>query len=236
MADNRAWTVLPHGELEALEPNLWRVEGRLARAPMKRVMTVARLASGALVVYSPIALGEPAMAQLDALGDVAFIVTPNGWHRIDTPAYAKRYPRARVLAPAGARKRVCEVATVAGGLDALPADPSVRLVPVAGTREAEAMLIATSGDRTSIAVSDTIFNMPHRRGVGGFVLRHITQSSGGPRVSRLARNFIIKDKPQFAAQLELLATPQLARVIVAHHQVIADDPAAVLRRIAAAMV
>jgi hypothetical protein len=87
----------------------------------------------------------------------------------------------------------------------------------------------------SLVFADAVFNMPHLPGFHGFVLRHITGSSGGPRVSRVARLLLIKDKAAFAAHLERLATPDLQRVIVAHHQTISDDPAATVRRIAASV-
>jgi len=94
--------VVPHQPIEPLESNLWRVSGKLpGKLPLQRVMTIARLASGRLVVHSPIALDAAAMATLDGLGDVAFIVVPNAYHRLDASSYAVRYPTARVLAPLG---------------------------------------------------------------------------------------------------------------------------------------
>ncbi len=230
----RPWTVQKHGEIEQLEPNLWRVEGVVPGVPMKRVMTIAALANGGLVIHSAVALGEAEMAKLDALGPVKFIVVPNGYHRLDGAAYAARYPQARVLAPRGSRKRVAEVAPEVGELSEL-SDPDVTLTTVAGTRNAEALLIVKSGDTTSLVFTDTVFNMPHKHGLPGFVLKHITQSSGGPKVSRLARLFIIKDRPAFAAQLEELAATNPLRVIVAHHEMITQDPANVLRTIAASV-
>src|SRR6266542_7018228 len=47
------WTVLAHDPIEKLAENLWRVRGSLPRMTLKRVMTVARLDDGRLVVHSP---------------------------------------------------------------------------------------------------------------------------------------------------------------------------------------
>ena len=227
------WTVLPHEPLQQLEDNLWRVEGTLPKMPLHRVMTVVRLASGELVVHNPIALSDPEMAKLDALGKVAFLVVPNGWHRQDLKAFHARYPAARVLAPAGARKKVAEVEPTVEELRDL--GPDVALAPIDGTKRMEAVMTVRSGDRISVVLADAVFNMPHLTGVQGFVLKHITGSSGGPKTSRIARVLMIKDKAAFAAHLERLATPDLARVIVAHHQVIDQDPAGTLKRIAATL-
>ncbi len=231
----RPWTVLPHGPIESLESNLWTVRGDLpGKMPLQRVMTIARLARGGLVVHSPIALDTAALAVLERLGDVAFIVVPNAQHRLDASSYAMRFPAARVLAPRGARARIAERVPVHGGVGDL-VDRDVSLEHVAGTHEGEALMTVRSGGRTSLVFTDTLFNMPHLPGVSGWILKHVTQSSGGPRVSRLAKLLLIKDVAAFAAQLDALADPSLARVIVSHHEVIADDPAGTLRRIAASL-
>jgi len=231
----RAWTVLPHRPIESLESNLWRVSGSLpGKIPLRRVMTIARLARGGLVVHSPIALDAASMTALDSFGEVAFIVVPNAQHRLDASSYAVRYPRARVLAPHGARAKIEKLVPVHGELGEL-GDLDVTLDHVAGTNDREALMIVRSGDRTSLVFTDTVFNMPHQGGVFGWVLKHVTQSSGGPKVSRIGRLFMIDDPAAFAAQLEILATQPLVRVIVSHHDVIVDDPAGALRRIATSL-
>ncbi len=232
MISYATWQVLPHEPIERLEDNLWRVEGTLPNMPLKRVMTVARLASGELVVHSPIALDAGAMAKLDAFGRVAFIVVPNGWHRLDLRPYRARYPTAQVLTAPGSLKKVAVVEPSVADLGALPANPDISLDVVHGTGGMEVVMVVNSFGATSVVFTDAVFNMPHLQGFHGFVLRHITGSSGGPRISRVARFILIKDKRAFAAHLERLATPDLRRVIVAHHQTITDDPAGTLRRIA----
>lgn len=213
--------------LEQVDDNIWRVEGRLPKMPMKRVMTVARLTDGGLVVHSAIALDD--YAELDALGPVKYIVVPNGWHRLDAKTYVQRYPKAKVIAPRGSKKRVEQIVKV--DLEALD-EGGVVVADVAGTKRMECVMTVKTGPRTTVVFCDAVFNMPHRSGIPGFVLKHITQSSGGVKMSRIARWFLIRDKQAFAAQLEQLASQAPARVIVSHHQVIANDPAGELRRLA----
>jgi hypothetical protein len=232
MAD--AWTVFPHSPIEQLEPNLWRVEGSLPSMPLKRVMAVAALSTGALVVYSPIALDDAEMTALDKLGPVSYIVVPNGMHRLDAKRYASRYPDARVLGPSGARAKIAKIVEAAE-LSTFPSDPAVSLAEIAGTRNSEAMMTVRSANRRSLVVADAIFNMPHLSGVKGFVIKHLMKSSGGPRVSRVAKLLLVKDKPAFAAQLDQLATPDLVRIVVGHHEMITNKPADTLRDIAATL-
>ena len=230
---NATWTVLAHGPLEKLDDGLWRIEGSLPGMALKRVMTIARLADGALVIHNAIALDDAGMRALDALGKVAFIVVPNGYHRLDAPSFAKRYPDARVLAPRGARAKVEEVVTVNGDYGDLPADQHVRLEHLDGVRDGEGVMRVESDDGVTLVFNDLVFNMPHMPGFSGFVMR-VLGSSGGPRVTRIARMLLIKEKAAVRAHLErLAATPRLKRIVVSHHQVIVDAPSATLARVAA---
>ncbi len=106
------WKVGPHGAIEKLEHNLWRVEGDVPGGKLKRVMAIAKLPDDDLVVHNAIALDEPRMREIDEWGRVAYIVVPNGYHRLDCGRFKRRYPSAKVVCPAAAIKRVNEVAKV----------------------------------------------------------------------------------------------------------------------------
>src|SRR5579862_5654652 len=106
------WTVLPHSKVEKLEDNLWRVEGSLPGGGPPRVMTVAKLADGRLVLHSAIALDDAEMKELEAFGTPAFLVIPNAGHRLDAAAYKERYPKMTVVAPAVSKEKVEQVVKV----------------------------------------------------------------------------------------------------------------------------
>lgn len=76
----------------------------------------------------------------------------------------------------------------------------------------------------------------HQDGLSGFVLKHVTQSTGGPKVSRTARIGLITDRARYRAALEKIAdTKDLVRVIVAHHVPVEGDVASALRNVAATL-
>ena len=228
------WNVLPHGPLAAIADNVWRLEGSLEKMALKRVMTVARRADGELVIHNPIAVDDATRAELEALGPVAYLVVPNGYHRLDTPSFKERYPEAKVVCPAGARAKVEEVVPVDLDYDAFPADAAVSLRHVEGLAAAEGVMSVHSSDGVTLVFNDLIFNAPHGHGITGFVFRYLTDSTGGPRVSRVLRWLVMKDRAALKGDLTSLAeTPELRRVVVSHHRMIDDDAAGTLRAVAA---
>jgi hypothetical protein len=231
---NTTWTVIGHRPIEKLSSRVWRVEGDLPNMPLKRVMTIVRRNDGQLVVHNAIALEDAAMKEIEAWGPIAFLLVPNGYHRLDAPAFAARYPGARVLTPPGSRAKVAEVVKDVGLYAEMTPDPAVRLGVLDGVGEAEGYVAVEDESGTTLVLNDAVFNMPHLHGVQGFVLKHLTQSTGGPRVSRVGRFFLVKDKAAFVAQLHRLAdTPGLVRVIVSHHETITEHPGEALRAAAA---
>ena len=229
-----SWKVLPHRPIEVVADNLWRVEGKLENMPLKRVMTIARRSDGQLVVHNAVALDEESMAKIEAWGPVAWLVVPNGFHRLDARIFKDRYPQARVLCPAGATKKVAEVVAVDGNYADFPVDPAVAFETLDGVGEQEGVMIVRSPDGVTLVFNDAVFNMPDVKGFTGWILRNITQSTGGPRISRIVKLFVVKDRRRFREHLLRLAdTPALRRMIVSHDRMVRDDAAAALRAAAA---
>jgi hypothetical protein len=226
-----SWTVLPHGPLEKFSENLWRVEGTMPDGTTKRVMTVARMKDGRLLIHNAIALEPGLQAELEAFGTPACIVVPNGFHRQDAKIYKDRYPSAKVYSPAKARKKVEKVVPVTGDYSAAPKDDSVRLCHLDGCNGSEGVLEVKSSDGVTVVFNDTLCNMPKMTGVPGFFLA----PTGRPSVPRFSRWLLIKDKVAFARHVESWAQPDLARIIVSHGKMVTDRPADTLRAVTAAL-
>jgi hypothetical protein len=67
--------------------------------------TVVRLEDGNLLLHSPAPPTHELAEQLRALGPVRWLVVPNCWHHLGTPAAAAAFPDAKVVGPASALKR-----------------------------------------------------------------------------------------------------------------------------------
>lgn len=230
------WKVGEHGPIQKLESNLWRVEGEVPGTSLRRVMALVKMADGGVVVHNGIALEEYLMREIEEWGEIRYIVVPNAYHRLDCGRFKRRYPDAKIVCPRTAAKRVGEMVPVDLTFDEFPNDEDVVLRHLDGTKDAEGVLIVKHAGSSSLVVNDLVFNMPHVGGVIGWVMRHVTKSTGGPVISRIARLLVVKDKVAVRRELEQLAeTPALTRVVVAHHRVIDDAPAAVLKRLAATL-
>jgi hypothetical protein len=220
------WKVLWHGPFVKLAENLWWVQGAIPNMSLKRTMVVARLADGRLVIHNAIALGPQEMEELERWGRPAFLLVPNGMHRMDAPAYKKRYPDLRVLCPSGARAKVAEVVDVDGTYNDFPPDDSVRLEMLKGIGDSEGAMIVSSADGQTVVLNDAMFNMDRKRDPLGFLITTLLGSAPGPRVSRLAKLAFVKDKSALRSDFARYADlPGLVRVIVAHEK-IASGPSA----------
>jgi hypothetical protein len=67
--------------------------------------TIVRLDDGSLLVHSPAPIDDDVAAQLRALGPMRWLVIPNCFHHLGTPAAAARYPEAQVVGPRSALGR-----------------------------------------------------------------------------------------------------------------------------------
>lgn len=213
------WNVREHGPLEQLADNLWWVSGAIPDMSLRRNMVAARRIDGTLVIHNAIAMRDEVQGELEALGDPAFLIVPNGWHRLDAAAYKKRYPKLRVFAPRGSRKKVEQAVAVDGGYEEFPADEAVRLETLHGMKDVEGAMVVTSGDGTTVVVNDAVFNMDKKRDFFGRLFTTVLGSAPGPRISRLMKLLAIKDQAAFRADLERYAgLPGLQRFIVAHEK------------------
>jgi hypothetical protein len=223
------WTTLKHDPLEKHGDNLWSVSGTMPNPNIRRRMVVARLANGGLVIHNAIALDEASMAELEAFGEPAYLLVPNGFHRQDAFIYKQRYPKLRVLSPRASTAKVKQVVETDGSFDDLPPDPRVKLFHLRGVKEREGALFVQSDTGSSLAFCDVVMNIPKRSGPIGFAIA----PTGRPSIPRFSRWVTVSDKAAFRAHLEELASPMdLKLVLVGHGKNITDDPSGTLKGLA----
>lgn len=236
MGTDSAWPSGGHGPLEQLADGLWVVDAELSLLPIGRRMTIARDARGDLTVHSAVACDESVMKEIDALGPVRTIVVPNHGHKIDAPRYAARYPDAKVVTPRAGLRKVERAVAVHGVLDEFEPDACLRVEMLDGV-PFEGVLVHTdpSGD-VSLVFNDALMNLPdHLPGFKGWLVG-LLGSTGGPKVTKIAKSTIVRDPRAYGQHLLRLSNvPRLTRAIVSHGAVIEGDVSATLRRVAATL-
>ena len=102
----------PLNTLKPIGNDIWIVDGPLLHwgyagwtMPFPTRMTVVRLPSGEVWLHSPTHPDEDLIAQIDKLGPVAHLVSPNKIHHVTLGPWSARYPDARVWASPGVRER-----------------------------------------------------------------------------------------------------------------------------------
>ena len=229
------WRVFPHGPVERIDDGILGVEGEI-RMPLGRFprrMTVVALHDGRTVVFSPVALHEPAMRDIESLGAPTFLIVPNGFHRLDSRIWKQRYPDMKVISPPGAKARVEEAVPVDATTDIL-ADANVDLIIAAGTREAESALIVRRRAGTTLVINDLMSNIRHPKGIGANIMARLFGFGvKRPQMAREVKWLLVKDRPALAKQLRGWAEiADLQRVIVSHGDILEESPEESLRAVA----
>lgn len=227
------WTPRIHRPLREVAQDLYCVDAQGSPAPLGRRMTIVRLSNGDLVLQSVVTCDEPTLQAIEALGRMAFLIVPNPYHRMDAPAYHERYPEARVLAPPGARARAAQVVPIDGDVSTLPVDPRLSWQALDGVRSEGVFVHRDDAGDATLIFTDVLFNLPERiPGFGGWILK-VLGSSGGPKVTRIARTFMVSDRRAYANQLRALAAlPKLSRIIPSHGAILEQNVSETLRQVA----
>ena len=102
----------PINTLKPVDEGVWIVDGPIVKMamygthiPFTTRMTVVRLGSGGLWCHSPTELTPALQAEIDRLGPVEHLVSPNKIHYAHIQSWAEAYPHAIAWASPGVRER-----------------------------------------------------------------------------------------------------------------------------------
>src|SRR6188768_3138599 len=95
-----ALTTVVVDRIWCLERPVW-----FSGARLRTRTTVVRLDDGSLLLHTPAPPTDALAEELRALGPVRWLVVPNCWHHLGTPAAAAHFPEATLVGPASALDR-----------------------------------------------------------------------------------------------------------------------------------
>ena len=99
--------------LEAIDDNIWLAEGAIVSFygfPYPTRSVIVRLENQNLWIWSPIALTPELRAEVEALGTVAHLVSPNKLHHLYLQDWKATFPAARLWGPQSPIKKRCDLA------------------------------------------------------------------------------------------------------------------------------
>lgn len=215
------------GPLERLTDAVYCLAADTHRVDRPRRMTLFRLPSGALVVHGGVRLQDADMAEIDALGPVAYyLLVPNPHHDPDRAWFAGRYPTACFLAPRAEAARLRAELRVDGTFeDDWPPElgPLFRHHTVGGTRFTETVFLHVPS--RTLTVVDLAFNVPRSSLEGRPFDRLFMQLNNACDRFGMTRltEMLVQDPAALRRSLEEILSWDFDRVIVSHGAVVEAD-------------
>jgi len=217
--------------MRALAEGVWESTQtlRLLGVQLPRRMTVVRLPDGGLWVHSANRLDAERRRALDALGPLRHVVAPNCFHHFFLEDYAAAYPEARFWAAPGLAEKRADFPfhELLSGTAPPAWEGELDQVLAEGVPKVNEVLFLHRPSKT-LLLTDLVFN------VGGalpawsrlfFRLNGCYQRFGP---SRLFRSFV-KDRRAVGRTVERVLEWDFERVVMAHGDVLEDDPRGRLR-------
>lgn len=221
--------------LRPFGPGVWTSDGPEAtvmgfRYPTR--MVVIRLSGGGLFVWSPIEIGQPLRAEVDALGEVACLVAPNSLHHLHFATWAQAYPKARRYVAPGlaARRPDLEFDAELGDAPAPEWAADLDQVLVRGNAITTEAVFFHRESRTAL-FTDLIQQFPPEwfSGWRAIVARLDLMVSSEPSTPRKFR-FAFNDRNAARASLRRILAWPSERVLMAHGAPVERDGQAFLAR------
>lgn len=153
--------------LQQLDENLWiyNEDAAILGFHIGARMTVLRLQSGAIFLHSPLDISPPLKEEIDALGEVRFVVSPFERHYLSLENCFAAYPDAQFYAPPGLDKSKVPSVRFAGDLNETPETAwrdELDQTLVRGNALDNEVVFFHKSSRTLIC-ADLCFNLPSSR-------------------------------------------------------------------------
>jgi hypothetical protein len=185
--------------------------------------TVVRLDDGGLLLHSPAPPTDDLTERLRALGPVRWLVVPNCFHHLGTPAAAAQFPGAKVVGPASALARNpalrVDVDIGDGQLGALV--PELEVLPLAGVPFLDETVLYHRSTQTLLG-ADLVLCAGAADHWTWRCAARITGCYQRVRVPPDVRK-TLADRPATARSLRAMLERPAQRLVVAHADVIGQD-------------
>jgi hypothetical protein len=215
--------------------DLWIAEGPTVSFlgfPYSTRMALVRLTGGDLWVWSPIRLGDELKREIEALGPVRHVVSPNKLHHLYMGEWAQAWPDAKLYASPGLRRKRADLRFAAELADEPDAAWSrdIDQVIFRGSFALDEVIFFHRPSRTAL-ITDLVqkFDAAHLSGWRGWFMRLdglVGPDGSTPREWRLA--FWNRNAARRALRKALEWDPE--RLVIAHGVCVRENGREMLRR------
>lgn len=185
-------------------------------------MTLARLDDGSLLIYSPTPIDDALAAQIEALGEVAYLVAPNLFHHLYLKKAQQRFPRAETWAAPGlAQKRPDLRLDHTLWQESPPFADAFLPLPLRGAPKSNETAFWHAATET-LLVTDDLFHILHPHNALSALVFTAMGTRGKLAQSRLTRS-MVKDRAAFRASHQRLMELPFTRLVMAHGEVVQGE-------------
>jgi hypothetical protein len=189
-------------------------------------MVVVRRPDASLLVWSPVPMDDTVAAEVDALGEVRWLIAPNLLHHLSLGDAVRRWPKAKLLAPPGLAGKRPDL-RIDGPIDGLG---ELRALPLGGMPKlAEVPLIHEPSG--SLFLADFVFNIPTAPNWQTSLVLSMVGANGRFAQSRSVRWLFTGDRERLRADTETLLAADFTRIVPAHGEVVAEEAKEKLRSV-----
>jgi Domain of unknown function (DUF4336) len=218
--------------LTRLALDLWTAEQplKLLGMEMGTRMSVIRLRAGGLFIHSPIGLDAQLRSELDHLGPVEYVISPNRLHHLFVGDFMAAYPSASYYAAPGLASKRPDLkftATLdsaaapawADQIDQLWCDGSALLNEVVFFHRVSRTLILT----------DIAFNIRRSESTLSRILLTLDGAYGRFGGSHIAKLMFMASRSKWRATIDRILEWDFDRIIVAHGDIVPTDGKRLMR-------
>ncbi len=222
--------------LQKIDENIWIYDGSTVSwygLPYTTRMTIVRLANGKIWVHSPAKISEDLIKEIQALGEVGYLVSPNKIHHLFIQDWMALYPNAKAYSSPGLEEKRKDITFDSALTDTAETEweNEIEQLIFKGSKVMEEVVFFHKKSRTLI-LTDLIENF-HPNHFSGFkkVLAKMTGIvSPNGRTPLDWRATFIFNKPKARASLQVMINWNPKRIIIAHGECIYKDAVPFLKK------
>ena len=220
--------------MKQIGDNIWTHDSKLAAGPVGTCelgarMTAIRLANG-IFLHSPVKLDPELKRQIDELGPVTVVVSPNRLHHLFVGDYFAAYPQAQIYAAPGLLEKRKDL-NFHGTLADEPAPQWSRQLEQHLIRGASLMneTVFFHPPSRTLVTSELVFNMQRTESTFDAVVLRMLGDFGAVGVGYPGRLMFLMRREQNRASIDRILQWDFDRIIMAHGDIVESGGKKALR-------